>query len=174
MDGSFDSFASEGSASISQFHNTQSLTGASAVAPKDNSMSLQDIPKLVIAGNTEESGLEGSLGSSSSRSIAEDEAEEDPTRQIAKQMGYALMLQGGMYFTAGPLMQLGKRLFRSENNEEDVIEDAAAAQTMLNRSEKIQHGMLNRGGDVSSFAQAGAHESSRNMAGAFGIQKDIT
>ena len=130
-------------------------------------MSLQEIPLLV----NNNDGSDGSLDSSTKK---EEPKEEGPTRQVAKQMGYALMLQGGMFFAMGPLMQLGKRLFRSENNEEDVVEDAAAAQTMLNRSGQIQHGMLNRGGDMSSFAQAGAHESSRNMTGAFVLQKDVT
>jgi hypothetical protein len=149
---------------MSHFHDALGKT-----VPMENSMSLEDIPMLVEASNTNGSG--GSLGSSPKKG---EEDQEDPTRQFAKQMGYGLMLQGGMYFAMDPLMRLGKRLLNNENNEEDVVEDAAAAHVMVNRSGNLQYGMLNREGDFSSFAQAGAHESSRNMTGAFVVQQDVT
>lgn len=170
-DDSFGSLASEGSASISQFYDTQAPVDASNVAPMEDSMSLRELPQLVEAGNADGSGSEGSFGCSPKK--GEDDEEEDSTRQFAKQMGYAMMLQGGMHFAANPLMQLGKRLFRGDNNEEDVAEDAVAAQTILTRNGQFQHGVLNRGGDMSAFSQAGAHESSRNMTGAFVLQKDV-
>ena len=160
-DDSFASMASEGSTSISQFCGVH----ASKEAPMENSMSLQDLPTLVSE--------TGDSDYSFNNSTKKDEPEEDPTRQVAKQMGYALMLQGGMHFALNPMMTLGKRLFRSKGNEEDVVEDAAAAHGILNCTE-IQHGMLNCWGDMSSLAQAGAHESSRNMTGAFVLQKDVT
>jgi hypothetical protein len=132
----------------------------------ENSMTLEDIPMLVDATNANGSG--GSF-----EKKGEEAEEEDPTRQFAKQMGYGLMLQGGMYFAMDPLMRLGKRLLNNQNNEEDIAEDAVAAHVMVDRGGNL-HGMMNRGGDFSSFAQAGAHESSRNMTGAFVVQQDVT
>ncbi len=158
-------FGADGNASMSQFHDTKTKA-----VPMENSMTLEDLPNLVAASN----GNSSSDTLSSTPKKNEDEVEEDPTRQFVKQMGYGLMLQGGLQFAMNPLMRIGKRLFSSEGNEEDVLEDAAAAQMMVNRSGQLQHGMTTRVGDFSSFAHASAHESSRNMTGAFVLQQDVT
>ncbi len=150
---------------MSQFQDT---TIESKPIPMENSMTLEDLPNLVAANNA--NGSSDSISSTPKKE--EDEPEEDPTRQFVKQMGYGLMLQGGLQFALNPLMRIGKRLFSNEGNEEDILEDVAAAQMMVNRSG--QHGMTTRAGDFSAFAHASAHESSRNMTGAFVLQQDVT
>ncbi|GAX11322.1 hypothetical protein FisN_15Lh252 [Fistulifera solaris] len=165
-DDSFE-FGGDGNASMSQFQDT---TIESKPVPMENSMTLEDLPNLVAASNA--NGSSDSISSAPKKE--EDEPEEDPTRQFVKQMGYGLMLQGGLQFAINPLIKIGKRLFSSDENEEDILEDAAAAQMIMNRSGQLQHNMTTRAGDFSNFAHASAHESSRNMTGAFVLQQDVT